>query len=91
MESIHLESRWIARIQEINPTVTKLIMRNPPDSLFHYTTIDGLLGIVQSKTLWASQIQYLNDSVEFYWALNLTREILESRIRAVLLRPTKFS
>jgi hypothetical protein len=30
--------------------------------LMHYTTADGLKGIVTSKTLWASHTGFLNDS-----------------------------
>jgi hypothetical protein len=35
------------------------------DLLFHYTTIDGLLGIFDSWKLWATDVKYLNDSKEF--------------------------
>lgn len=30
--------------------------------LFHYTTLQGFLGIVSSKVIWATNIHYLNDS-----------------------------
>ncbi len=33
--------------------------------LWHYTTAEGLLGILQSKQLWATRIEFLNDSEEF--------------------------
>lgn len=32
--------------------------------LMHYTTADGLMGIVTSKTLWATHARFLNDSEE---------------------------
>ncbi len=32
--------------------------------MFHYTSLSGLLGIAQSKNLWASEIRYLNDTDE---------------------------
>jgi len=35
------------------------------DVLYHYTSQKGLLGILQKKEVWATQIQYLNDEVEF--------------------------
>ena len=41
--------------------------------LYHYTTQDGLLGIIKSKTLWASSILHLNDSAEFNYTLDLAR------------------
>jgi hypothetical protein len=33
-------------------------------ALFHYTTLSGLQGIVESKALWASDIRYLNYFLE---------------------------
>jgi hypothetical protein len=35
-----------------------------PDELYHYTGIQGLKGIVESQTLWATHYKYLNDSQE---------------------------
>lgn len=36
-------------------------MAHLPTVLYHYTSQVGLLGILQKKELWATQIQYLND------------------------------
>ncbi len=36
-----------------------------PSRLFHYTDAGGLLGILTSSQVWASDIRYLNDSREF--------------------------
>jgi DUF2971 family protein len=44
-----------------------------PPRLYHYTSQEGLLGILFSKTLWATRIQYLNDSTEFAYALGLLK------------------
>jgi len=56
----------------------KLTGRN----LYHYTTQEGLLGILSSRTLWTTSIHYLNDSTEFNFAVGLIRQELESRARA---------
>lgn len=37
----------------------------PPSALYHYTDQSGLLGILQSGTLWATKVQYMNDATEF--------------------------
>ena len=34
------------------------------EKLYHYTTWDGLLGILQTKTLWATHYRFLNDYSE---------------------------
>lgn len=47
-----------------------------PKFLYHYTNGDGLLGIVNSKKLWATKIQYLNDRSELNHAISLGRTII---------------
>lgn len=39
--------------------------------LYHYTSFFGLEGIVSSKSIWCSQIQYLNDSSELIHGLEI--------------------
>jgi len=49
------------------------------DTVFHYTPQSGVLGIIKSKELWASQVQYMNDSTEYNSALQLANDILKKR------------
>jgi Protein of unknown function (DUF2971) len=42
--------------------------------LFHYTSLEGLLGILESKSIWATNILYLNDVSELSYALGLLKE-----------------
>jgi hypothetical protein len=53
-----------------------------PDILYHYTTQEGFLGIIQSKTLWASSIRHLNDSSEFNYAINLALRISNDYVKS---------
>lgn len=46
-----------------------------PEWLYHYTTQVGLLGIVEEGQLRATKIQYMNDSTEFEWALNIAEKV----------------
>lgn len=43
--------------------------RQLPPVLYHYTTPDGLRGILGSRRLWATHVRYLNDSSEFQYTL----------------------
>lgn len=47
------------------------------DSLFHYTDAGGIIGMVQHKSLWLTNIHYLNDSEEYYYAFDLVKRILD--------------
>jgi len=46
--------------------------------LFHYTSPTGLVGIASSKTIWATDIRFLNDKKEFQHSLDITHSIIEN-------------
>jgi hypothetical protein len=60
----------------------ELTTLDPPNALFHYTNQSGLLGILDHRELWATKVQYMNDSTEFGVAIELARKILEIRIKS---------
>jgi hypothetical protein len=47
-----------------------------PKIIYHYTTQDGLLGILNDSSLWATKIQYLNDASELAEPLRIADAIL---------------
>src|ERR1019366_4723226 len=50
----------------------------PPDKvLFHYTSAEGLKGIIENNQLWATSAYYLNDSAEMFYGYNVLREVLD--------------
>jgi hypothetical protein len=51
--------------------VTSLLGRSPSTTLYHYTTQGGLLGVVQTGELWATNVQYMNDRREFFLSLEI--------------------
>lgn len=55
----------------------------PPRCLYHYTSANGVLGIVSTGTLWATGIRYLNDSREYEYALDLASDHIESTSKLV--------
>ena len=50
-----------------------------PEMLYHYTSQEGLIGILESRCIWASKVHYMNDSKEFSMALDLARAELRRR------------
>jgi len=60
------------------------LQRQPPPTVYHYTTREGLLGITETRALWVSNIRYLNDSREFTAATEIALSVLESLISAVV-------
>lgn len=51
-----------------------LYEEKPSHELYHYTSIDSLIGIVSSNSLWATEIKYLNDAEEFRYFTDLLRQ-----------------
>jgi hypothetical protein len=47
-------------------TFAEHLQRPVPEFLYHYTSQDGLLGIISSASLWATNISYMNDATEFH-------------------------
>jgi hypothetical protein len=48
--------------------------RPPPAELYHYTSGEGLVGIIKSGDLWATHASCLNDAAELRHATRLIRE-----------------
>ena len=52
-----------------------------PESLsnkvYHYTSVEGLLGILSDKQVWMTNSQFLNDSTELLYFKTLTSEVKE--------------
>ena len=46
-------------------------------TLFHYTSPAGLHGILSSQCLWATHIDYLNDTQEYRYLAEIVREVEE--------------
>jgi hypothetical protein len=51
-----------------------------PTYLYHYTTAEGLKGLVEKQELWATDILYLNDWTEFYHGRAEFKRELEKRV-----------
>jgi len=54
--------------------------QKPNRTLYHYTGIGGLLGIVESRRVWASHAYYLNDSKEILHACDVLSKVLSSKV-----------
>jgi hypothetical protein len=50
----------------------------PPNGfLYHYTTAQGLKGIIEKNELWATSAYFLNDSTEIVYGCRVLKEALE--------------
>jgi hypothetical protein len=58
--------------------IPDLFASKPQGPLYHYTGIGSLLGISRTKSLWASNVYYMNDSKEVIHACDVLNGVLES-------------
>lgn len=52
------------------------LSRTPPPKLYHYTSGEALIGIIETQYFYATERSYLNDPQEFYWGLDSLRKTL---------------
>lgn len=50
--------------------------------LYHYTTLDGLKGIINNRSLWCSHIRTLNDPSEIQYGKNLVISQIDEHIKS---------
>jgi|WetSurMetagenome_2_1015567.scaffolds.fasta_scaffold202366_1 hypothetical protein len=50
----------------------------PEKLLYHYTDQTGLLGILESKSIWATHVRYLNDASEFTHGLSIAAQCIKA-------------
>ena len=59
----------------------------PPSIVYHYTTPTGLLGIVNSQKIWATDLAYMNDAAELSYGIKLVLKtanaLLDSRTQFI--------
>jgi hypothetical protein len=54
---------------------TPILPEEEPAEVFHYTTVEGLHGILATRKLWATDVRYLNDRSEFIYSDDLVRQV----------------
>lgn len=63
-----------------------LVPEKHPDKVYHYTSIDGLIGIVKSRSVWLTEFGYLNDRQELTYGFSLLGDTIE-KIRKQNISP----
>jgi hypothetical protein len=69
-------------LSQIQPALPDLEEAPLPAAVYHYTDAAGLLGILDSGALWATDYRYLNDSSELRYIFDLAGQAAESQLRS---------
>ncbi len=71
-----------AKLAETIQSSREGIQPGLPDLLFHYTNSGGLLGILNSSRLWATNYRFLNDATEVAYGVALFESVVQERVAA---------
>lgn len=76
---------------EIEEELNEFLEGKLPNKLYHYTNLNGLIGIVENSEIWLSNMYFLNDKNEFELGLRFVVEQLEAYKGGFsVLKPTKY-
>lgn len=76
--------------EELGATQLETERAEKYERLYHYTAVEGLKGILDSGSLWVTQIQYMNDSKEFGHAVDIALELIKRRKVSASTQLAKF-
>jgi hypothetical protein len=62
---------------EPTPCYARLIGQRPAGPVYHYTSHEGLMSILTSGCVWATDVRYFKDSSEYVNAFRVARELVE--------------
>src|ERR1700719_1477114 len=51
-----------------------------PKEVYHYTSIQGVEGVLKTRTLWVSLLHFMNDSREWLYSIDLIRQDITQRL-----------
>jgi hypothetical protein len=64
---------------QVNAIRQELLGQHPPATLFHYTSLQGVLGITSSRIVRAMSVASLRDSSEIHYGVNLVETEVERK------------
>ena len=54
---------------------------SPPATLYHYTTAQGLLSMMKSGHMWATESRYMNDPREFLHGADIMLQVMNRLVK----------
>jgi len=85
MEQSEYEERF-ARMEQwwetLRVELAAIISESPPKVIYHYTDINGFLGMIVTSKIWATHISKLNDSSEYHHGINTVTDCVRNAMPA---------
>ena len=58
--------------------------------IYHYTSVDGIIGILRNKELWFTNIYFLNDNQELFYTYKLIDEVIKEIKKELIIAKIYF-
>lgn len=71
----------VAKVVSNEARRLKISYQGRVDSIYHYTTVEGFFGILESEQLWLSDYSYLNDTRELSHGTDLVAEVIRELLQ----------
>lgn len=85
------ESEYSERVEKMEQwwevlrlELAAIVSESPPKIIYHYTDINGLLGLIASGRIWATHASRLNDSSEYHHGTRVVADCVGKAIPASL-------
>jgi hypothetical protein len=83
MDNYEFESKMSVMDQwaeTLRVELVRLITDRPPNIIYHYTDVNGLIGLIDSGCIWATHVSRLNDASENMHGFNLVIEHVRANL-----------
>ena len=61
---------------------SEILHKKPGDILYHYTSISSLISMIDSGSIWLSNLHYMNDASEMKFAIKILKELVIKKINS---------
>ena len=81
MEQLEFEERFVKMEdwwEALRSELAAIISESPPIIIYHYTDINGLLGMILSGKIWATHSSRLNDSSEYHHGIKVVADCVRA-------------
>lgn len=73
-----MEQWW----ETLRPELVAIISESPPKVIYHYSDINGFLGMIETGKIWASHVSRLNDSSEYHHGIKVVADCVRNAMAA---------
>jgi hypothetical protein len=80
-DASRLANQALGKVYQLNNERHSVLTKPVTNLLYHYTSAEGLKGIIETNELWATSAYYLNDAAEISYGCGVLKRVLDEWIQ----------